>query len=207
MIEGLAQGLVAPVELPLRLAEELRRSDQPSLGRIKHRLGLEADANRQSVISRFDACLSMPGDVAAGARVFSQHCLSCHTIQRVGYPVGPDLTGTASRSKEELLVDILDPSRRVSPDFIGYTVLTKSGRVFSGLVVSETAGTITLRRERGEETTVAVAEMEELRASDKSLMPEGVEQQIDVEGMAHLLAFLRQPDRTLLEIDDPQGEE
>ncbi len=201
MIEAHAQGLVSPVELPLRLASELRGSGEPALAQIKHRLGPQPDANRQGVIARFEPCLNMPGDVAIGKMIFSQHCLNCHTIQRVGYPVGPDLTGTASRSKEELLVDILDPSRRVSPDFIGYTVLTKAGRVFSGLVVSETAGSITLRHERGEETTVTVADIEELRASDRSLMPEGVEQQIDVEGMAHLLAFLRQPDGTLLEGD------
>ena len=41
--------------------------------------------------------------------------------------------------------------------------------------------------------------IEQLRANNKSLMPEGFEQKISQPAMADLLAFLRQPSRDLLQ--------
>jgi len=57
---------------------------------------------------------------------------------------------------------------------------------------------VRLRRAGGEETLVPSPAIEQIRASDKSLMPDGFETKISPQAMGDLLAFLRQPSRDLL---------
>ena len=49
-----------------------------------------------------------------------------------------------------------------------------------------------LRRAEGLEETLLRSEIEELRSTGQSLMPEGLEQTISLQEMADLIAFLRQ---------------
>jgi putative heme-binding domain-containing protein len=150
-------------------------------------------SNRREVVQKYQEALRLGGDAQRGSAVFTQNCLACHQMQGQGYRVGPDLSGIASRPAAALLEDILDPSKEVSPDFINYTLITKGGQLLSGLLVSETATSIRLRRGEGAEDAVLRREIDELRASGKSLMPEGFEQTITPQDMADLLHFLRKP--------------
>jgi putative heme-binding domain-containing protein len=140
----------------------------------------------------------MPADRRRGAAVFAKACLGCHSIQGVGKPVGADLSGLASRAKEALLVDILDPSRQVSPDFLSYALVTARGETLTGLIASETATSVTVRRQGLPDETVLRDQIKEFRAEGKSLMPDGLEQGLAHQDMADLLEFLRQPDAALL---------
>jgi putative heme-binding domain-containing protein len=143
------------------------------------------------------------GSVERGAALFRENCLTCHTIQRVGKQVGPELSGLSSRPREIVLHDILDPSAQVSADYLSYTVVTKDGKTAEGLIVSQSNGSVRLRRSGGEETLVPAASIEQIRASDKSLMPDGFETKISPQAMGDLLAFLRQPSRDLLQSGKP----
>jgi hypothetical protein len=49
-----------------------------------------------------------------------------------------------------------------------------------------------LQLAEGKQVSLARAEIEQFRASGKSLMPEGVEKEITVQQMADLLQFLKQ---------------
>lgn len=151
-------------------------------------------APREVVLTRYRAALDTPGDAAQGRQLFRRHCAVCHVVRGVGARVGPDLSGVAQRTKEALLIDLLDPSRQMSPDYLAYTVVTSAGQVFTGLLGSETAATIVLRRAEGAEDVIARAQVEELAATGKSLMPEGFEQTLSVEEVAHVLEFLTRPD-------------
>ena len=115
-------------------------------------------------------------------------------MQGVGRRVGPDLASISSRRSDLLLVDILDPSRQVSPDFVSYLAVTKDGRVLSGLIAAETAESVTLRREEGQQETIPRSEIEQFRASGKSLMPDGLEKNLTPDQMVDLLEFLHHPD-------------
>ncbi|MEX0977366.1 MAG: c-type cytochrome, partial [Pirellulales bacterium] len=132
-----------------------------------------------------------------GAAAIEKHCLACHTVQARGQRVGPDLSGAGSRPKETLLVDLFDPSRQMTPQYVAYTLLTSEGQVMSGVLVSETAESVTLRRAEGLQDFVMRNQIEELRATGKSLMPDGLEQSLSEAEVADLLAFLAQPDARL----------
>ncbi len=156
-----------------------------------------ADTNRPQVVARFDPLVKRSGDRTRGAATFEKHCLNCHSLQGRGQRVGPDLSGVGTRPKETLLVDLFDPSRQVAPDYVAYTLVTRQGQVLTGLVVSETAGSITLRRADAAQDVVGRAQIEELRATGKSLMPEGLEDTLTDQDVVNLLEFLAQPDERL----------
>jgi putative heme-binding domain-containing protein len=118
-------------------------------------------------------------------------------MQGVGAKVGPDLSGIGQHARETLLVDILDPSRQVLPDFVAYNATTKTGDTYSGFIANESATAVTLRRANEPDITLSRAELKEFSTSGKSLMPEGLEAGMSEQDMADLIEFLRRPDRTL----------
>ena len=58
-------------------------------------------------------------------------------------------------------------------------------------MISESAEAVVLRQAEGKERVIARSEIDSLRASGRSLMPEGVEKDISVQEMADLIAFLK----------------
>ena len=148
-------------------------------------------ANRKEVADTYQPAISMKGSVERGAAVFEKTCSKCHKMDGKGHNVGPDISDTRRRSRDALLYDILDPNRRVDPQFSQYVVATTDGRTFNGLLVSDSGARIVLRQPEGKEQTIIRADVEEMLASSKSLMPEGVEKDVSIQQMADLLEFLK----------------
>ena len=150
------------------------------------------DPDRQKVIEALGPIVLKGGDAAKGKEVFKNQCLKCHTHSGEGGKVGPDLTGMAAHPKSELLVHILDPSRSVEGNFLQYTVSTNDGRIFNGLLASETKTSVELLDAEGKKQTILREDIDELASSKKSIMPEGFEKQVPPESLADLLQFLTQ---------------
>ena len=104
--------------------------------------------------------------------------------------MGADLNGVRNQGAATLLLNVLDPNRNVKPKFLSYVVQTRDGRVLSGLVRGESANTITVRQPDGKEITVQRVEIEAMRGTRLSFMPEGLEKQFDFQAMADLLEYL-----------------
>ena len=105
--------------------------------------------------------------------------------------VGPDISDTRARARDALLYDVLDPNRRVDPQYTEYIVVTTDGRLLNGLMIAESTDSVTLRQPEGREQTIARSDIEELKTTNKSLMPEGIERDVTVEQMADVLEFLK----------------
>ncbi len=148
-------------------------------------------ADRKAVADEYQASLTMEASKKRGAAVFEKTCVKCHRIDGKGHNVGPDISDTKRRSRDALLYDILDPNRRVDPQFSEYIVLTNDGLTYNGLLVSDSGEQIVLRQPEGKERTIARADIEEMQATRKSLMPEGIEKDVSVQQMADLLQFLK----------------
>ncbi|MFM7056891.1 MAG: PVC-type heme-binding CxxCH protein [Planctomycetota bacterium] len=170
----------------------LLKHPEPALRSLAEELfGGTVSADRRAVAEQYAGALLTSGDAAAGAQVFQKTCSKCHRIGGVGANVGPDISDTRARARDALLYDILDPNRRVDPQFSEYVAVTTDGRILNGLLAAENAQSVTLRQPEGREVTVSREEIEELRATNKSLMPEGIERDVTVEQMADILAFLK----------------
>lgn len=152
--------------------------------------GALPDADRQAVIDRLSKIVMEGGDTARGKAVYAEHCAKCHKHSGEGGDVGPDLTGMAAHPRSELLVHIIDPSRSVEGNFMQYTVATDDGRVFNGILASESRTSIELLDAEAKTHVILRDEIDELTASRKSIMPEGFEKQFSDADMTNLLAFM-----------------
>jgi putative heme-binding domain-containing protein len=196
LLAGFEAGKVRLDQLSLDQKQALAaHRDRRIAARAKELLGRGGlpDPDRQKVIDELAPVVLRGGDAARGKLVFEQQCAKCHVHSGQGGKVGPDLTGMASHPKPELLVHLLDPSRGVEGTFIQYTVATADGRVLNGLLASETKTAIELVDAEGKTHVLQRADIEELTASKKSLMPEGFEKQLGPEGVADVLEFLTRP--------------
>jgi len=153
--------------------------------------------DRQKVLERYRLSLNLKPDVRRGKEVLEMQCLKCHQLNGNGSAVGPDLAAIQNRPDESLLIDILDPSSTITAGFKAYQVLTKNGKVYTGILAEETATSLTLRREKGEQDVILRRDIDTMSASAKSLMPEGLEKEISLQDMANLIGYLRDALQTL----------
>ncbi len=191
--------LAAASSLPSLTREEAARLAGRSSASLRPPPVLAAaDPDRQKVIDRLRPALGLPGDRARGAARFAQLCLPCHYLQGHGYRVGPDLSGIAARPADALIVDLLDPSRQVAPEYAAYEVNLTDGESLTGLFASEMETRITIRRPGAADENVPRSRIRALRPTGKSLMPDGLEAGWSPQDLADLIAFLQRPDGALL---------
>jgi putative membrane-bound dehydrogenase-like protein len=145
---------------------------------------------RKQVVDSYRPALAHAGDPSGGRAVFQRVCATCHRLGDLGVEVGPNLGALNDKSPEALLVAILEPNRAFESRYANFTVATVDGRVLSGLIASETASAVTLRRQEGKEDVLLRTEIEEMSASGQSLMPEGLEKDLTHRDLADVIAFL-----------------
>lgn len=130
------------------------------------------------------------GDAIRGKAVFEKR--ACHRCHTGGGRLGPDLAGAADRfSASDLFVAIVDPSKDVAPLYQTTLVATRSGQVYHGLIVYESAeGTLL---QTGPDTTVRITGDDVLVAqpSRQSIMPTGLLGDATDQDLADLYAYLK----------------
>jgi putative heme-binding domain-containing protein len=140
------------------------------------------------------AILNLKGDAERGRAVFfaaGMTCQNCHRVGEKGINLGPDLTTIGkTRSREDLLDSILDPSRRIEPQFVSYNVETKNGRHITGLLVKRDAKEVVLRDAQNQEVRLQADEVAHMAASRISLMPDGLLRDLTAQQAADLVEFL-----------------
>jgi putative membrane-bound dehydrogenase-like protein len=177
-----------------RLAAALGEGYRDRLGKLE---SAPAGASRRITLEYLES-IKAKGDAAfedasaeRGRLAYVELCAPCHKLRGEGHDVGPDLSGDARKSIEELVAAVFDPSRSIASGYTMYNVVTAGGRVLQGLLVSETANAITVRWAGGVEEVVPRTSVRELRAQTLSLMPENLEASLSVERFLDLLAYLR----------------
>lgn len=147
-------------------------------------------ARRQEVVDAYQIALEVKGDVDRGRAHFRKHCAACHKLENFGESIGADLNAIRDRGTAAVLLNILDPNREVKPQFLSYVVVLDSGRTLTGMIAAETANSLTLRKADNTTETVLRINIDELKSTGLSFMPEGLEKQLDPAAMADLLAYL-----------------
>ncbi len=146
--------------------------------------------DRQRVLGELSHLADQQGDVALGHEVYKKQCAKCHKHSGEGTKIGPDLTGMAVHPKAELLMHLIDPSRNVEGTYRVYTVVLDDGRVLNGMLGGETSTTFELIDAEAKRIVIQREDVEQLVASEKSLMPEGFEKQVPPADIVNLLEFL-----------------
>lgn len=192
LLAAIGEGEVRPGDLESADRELLlNHPRQPIREQAADVLGKPTSADRAAVIAEYTAALDEPADITNGQAVFRKVCSACHKIGNEGHVVGPDLTSVANKSAEDLLIALLDPNREAQPRFASYTILTTDGRVVTGLIASESAESVTLRRAEGKEDTVRREDIELMKANGVSLMPAGLEKDLSPRQVADVIGLVR----------------
>ena len=108
---------------------------------------------------------------------------------QTGHAVGPDLASYAVKPPQALLIAVLDPNQAVDNRYVSYTAATTDGRVYNGILATESGGSITLAMQEGKNVVLLRSDIDELQATGKSLMPEGLERDLSRQDLADLLAY------------------
>ena len=153
---------------------------------------IEDDAARQELVARTLQQLKAgaSGSASRGAAVFDRVCSQCHVLHGRGFEVGPNIAQNGRGNLQQLVSNILDPSLVIGEAFQAKTVLSIDGQVVSGLVAAENDRYLSLKVQGGEIIEFDKQDIERVKSSTKSLMPEGVESQMQPQELLDLLAYL-----------------
>ena len=151
--------------------------------------------------AKLDPAALAGADRSRGRAVFERVCASCHKLYGHGGEIGPDLTGAGRDNLDYLLENLVDPSASVSADFRMVVVAMSDGRVLNGLVRRQTDRTLTLQTQT-EALTLDREEIEEVKPSPLSLMPEGLLDPLGEDEVRDLIAYLMH--RTQVPLPQPE---
>lgn len=192
LLDGLEQDQIPLAALSsLRWAQLLDDEESDVRQRATNLWRRRAATDRRQVIEQYQPALSLKGNPENGKHVFQKQCAKCHRLGEVGQQVGPDLTEANNRPDSTLLADLLDPSAVIAPGYTTYVVTTGDGRIFTGILASETATSVTLRREQGVSDVILRKDIDHIRPVNRSLMPDGLERDLSQQEMADLISYLR----------------
>jgi putative membrane-bound dehydrogenase-like protein len=191
LLDNIEKRIVAANEISPANRQRLLKHPNHALQKRAEAIWSRQTGNRAEIIAKYQSSTTLTGDSAKGAALFANTCATCHFLRGQGHAVGPNLAALADKTPADFLTAILDPNAVVEPRFVAYNIETKDGRSLSGIVSAETATTLTLVQGGGGQETVLRSDIQEMRASGLSLMPEGLEQSMNPQDLANLIAYLK----------------
>ena len=194
-VDQLESGQLSTKILDASQVQNLSSVRDPAIApRLAKVLSNSINTDRKKVIDQYSSQLStieVNPNNNRGKEIFAKNCSACHRLDGVGAVVGPEISDSREQSYEKLLISILDPNRSIDANYFRYLARTEAGTVVEGLLKDSNSQTITLQSLNGALTTLIRDEIEELKSSGTSLMPEGIEAQISANEMADLLWYVK----------------
>lgn len=135
------------------------------------------------------------GNVQRGRELFlgtnGAQCNRCHRLAGQGNAFAPDLSDIGQRAKPpEIVQAILEPSALITQGFSAHVILTANGKVFTGILLQETALEVVLVGHDGKPVRIERDDIEERHVTKHSAMPDDFGKLLDARQVADLAAFL-----------------
>ena len=203
LLDAVDAGRIAQSELSFdQLRQMVSLKDAPLSSRVEQRWGkiqAASDEEKQNTLNRLRLVLnpsgaagrSGKGDAAAGKIVFQQACAVCHRLFGEGTTIGPDLTSADRKNTEVMLVNILNPSAYIRPEYVSYDLTTRDDQSLAGLLVESSAAAVTVLDRNNQRHVLARDQIKELNPSAVSLMPEGLLEALTPQQVMDLFAYLQ----------------
>lgn len=198
LLDQVAAGKIPRSDITAFHARQIQGLGSPSLSRRLSEVWGElrtTSSDRREQIStlkaRLDSKTLDSADRSRGRAVFEKACASCHRLYGLGGDVGPDLTGSGRTDLDYLLENIVDPSAVVTADYRMSVVAMADGRVINALVKARSEHALTLQTPT-EVLTVPRDDVEGIKPSTLSLMPEGILDTLSEAEVRDLIAYLIQ---------------
>jgi putative heme-binding domain-containing protein len=165
--------------LALRSVFALGHADTALVNALSRAAGLATETKplTPAELNAMVAEVAAKGDPARGELIFRRpdlNCTSCHSVNKAGGDVGPDLSSIGQTSPSDYIINsILVPDQSIKEQFHTLVVLTSDGQVFQGIVTDKDDQRIVLKDATGAPRVVPVASIEDQKPGG-SLMPKGL---------------------------------
>ncbi len=196
MLKAVAEGTIPREDVSVTVARQLLALNHPEIqAKLEAAWGSVRATSKDKValMARYKGLLSSNSertpDSSRGRSVFNRTCLQCHKLYDSGGDVGPDLTGSDRANPDYILENVLDPSASVPREYRLVTIATTDGRVASGIVRESTPKTVSLQT-ANDRIVIAREDIESMKESPLSMMPEGQLEKLTTEEFRDLIAYL-----------------
>ncbi len=191
LLQAMPNGLIRPADLDSNQTAFLLNHKDPKVKHLAESLLHTSTASaRSNTLAEYQSALELQGNPQSGHAIFTERCASCHRLAQEGHAVGPDLVSVRNNGRPKMLMNIIDPSLELLPQYTAYEVETHNGESLLGILVDETTHSVTLRQAFGTETRLQRDDIESISSSSRSLMPDGLETGLSTQDVANLLEYI-----------------
>jgi putative membrane-bound dehydrogenase-like protein len=195
-LKQLQDGTLSASEVEPEIVQRLRRHRDVTIQSTLAKLFPSEptdNAAREAMIDAFEQIVRQgQGDPLRGRELFANkaQCAKCHRLFASGEAIGPDLTSYNRTNLRRMLLAIVHPSAEVREGFESFTAITTDGRVLAGLKVEQHDHLVVLRGTDGQNQTIPTGQLDELIQDERSLMPDGLLDELSESELCDLFAYL-----------------
>ena len=182
-----------PRDVHFVVASALHRSVDADVQEAARRLMPLPPAVGQEPLPPLGNLVQRRGDVVRGATAFrtTAACAKCHKVRGEGKEVGPDLSEIGSKlSREALYVGVVDPSAGINHGYESYAIVLEDGNVLTGILVSETERSITIKNAEAIVQEFSRDQIVEMVRQSVSLMPADLTKIMTVEQLVDVVEYM-----------------
>ncbi|MFO0917691.1 MAG: hypothetical protein U0872_05175 [Planctomycetaceae bacterium] len=179
----------------LRTMYSVGRSDGGLSESLSRAAGIAADAPppTQEEVIKLVAEVAAEGNPERGEIIFRRadiSCLRCHSINRAGGQVGPDLSAVGGSSPLDYIANsILNPNLAVKEQYVTRVFELSDGKVYSGVVVDRDETRVRIRDAQGKTIIIPTADIDE-ETEGRSMMPQGLTKFLTHAELLDLIRFV-----------------
>ncbi|MEO6809038.1 MAG: PVC-type heme-binding CxxCH protein [Isosphaeraceae bacterium] len=207
LLDAVAKGTIDRALVPAFEVRQILGFPDPALQRLASSIWpdlktLPAETRERIATfkSKLDPETLAKADLVNGRRLFTKSCITCHTLFGEGAKIGPDLTGSQRSNLDYLLENIVDPAATVGTDYSLSTIVLADGRILNGIVSDQSGPTLAIQTPT-ERLVVTRTDVEEIRKSKLSLMPDGLLNTLPEADVRDLISYLMSPRQVPLPAD------
>jgi putative membrane-bound dehydrogenase-like protein len=160
--------------------------------RNKARQLLSLNEDRKAILQKYLTANNLMGNANNGKKIFVENCTSCHQINGIeGVDFGPNLSTLRSRNANSIITEIINPNNSIADKYGAWDIELNNGNKINGILIAENKNEIFIKTLGGIVRTINNSEIKSKNISKYSMMPNGLENAINVEQMADLIAFIK----------------
>ncbi|MFM8253364.1 MAG: PVC-type heme-binding CxxCH protein [Planctomycetota bacterium] len=196
LLDGIQQGIIPRADVSAFAARQIHAYNDEQLStRLAKLWGAvrETPEQKRRQIERYRSLLNPAGlqtaDAEHGRELYRKHCGQCHQLFGEGGKIGPDLTGSNRRNLDYLIGNIVDPSAEIGQDYRLSVLTLADGRVITGMIVEQTPQRLVVQTAT-DRLTLAKNDIEAIKESTQSMMPEGQLEPLSNQQIRDLLGYI-----------------
>jgi putative membrane-bound dehydrogenase-like protein len=195
-LEALERGQIARRDVSVSIARQLQAFGERGISEQLEKVWGKVQPTsktKAALLAKYKSLLArapdQPADLSRGRAIFNRTCLACHKLYDSGGDVGPDLTGSDRANADYILENVLDPSAAVSRDYTLTNLAMTDGRLIAGIIRERNDASLVIQT-ANERIVVPREDIETIKSSTASMMPEGQLEMLSQQEIRDLFAYL-----------------